>query len=217
MSRTGWSSSNFLRYAGLPGGISGPPFTMAGWVNLATTAGSQNLFGFFGASGRKLWSRSSGGVFTFDGENGGSTASADTSVVSSVGVWNHVFAVAASTTSRSIIANGNIADKATNTTSLSPTLTRFSVGRDDDGSAGAANAGTLIAEVGLWNIALSDADAVALAAGAPPFLVHPEALVGYWPLLGANSPENNLLSNTSKLSIQGSMSAGVHPRIFMPN
>ena len=50
-----------------------------------------------------------------------------------------------------------------------------------------------IAELAIWNIALSDDDVFAL--GDPdnrvsPLLVRPDALVGYWPLVGFAAPEN---------------------------
>jgi hypothetical protein len=68
--------------------------------------------------------------------------------------------------------------------------------------------------VALWNIALSDADVASLALGIHPFLVHPSALVAYWPLMGASSPEPNLKSNTATMAINGSLSQAVNPRLM---
>lgn len=40
-----------------------------------------------------------------------------------------------------------------------------------------------IAEVGIWNVALTDAEVAILADGFSPLFVHPQNLVAYWPLV----------------------------------
>ncbi|KKK59939.1 hypothetical protein LCGC14_3029330, partial [marine sediment metagenome] len=40
-----------------------------------------------------------------------------------------------------------------------------------------------IAEVAIWNVALSNAEVALLAKGFSPLLIKPESLVSYWPLV----------------------------------
>lgn len=46
-----------------------------------------------------------------------------------------------------------------------------------------------IAEAAVWNVALTDAEMLALAKGVKPYLIRPKNLFGYWPLHGLQSPE----------------------------
>lgn len=216
MARTGWSASNYLLYSGLPGGLSGAPLTMACWVKPTTLSGTSAAYALaslFGAFAHVLYIAYDGTgrvIFRIRAGSGASTVEFATSTLLTGNNWHHVCGVAASSTSRAIFLNGG--GKGTDTTNRAPTLASFSAGVVDAGSP--MNSADLLAEVGLWNIALSDAEVAKLAAGMSPLKMHPEALVGYWPLLGDASPERNLLSNTSILSVQGSLSAAVHPRIF---
>ena len=73
-----------------------------------------------------------------------------------------------------------------------------------------------LAEAAVWNVALTDAEVAALARGIHPFLIRPDALVAYWPILGRYSPEINLKSNSATMAIQGTLSQAAHPRIFRP-
>lgn len=47
----------------------------------------------------------------------------------------------------------------------------------------------ILAEVGIWNVVLTNAEILSLGRGVPPREVRRSALVGYWPLYGAASPE----------------------------
>jgi hypothetical protein len=74
-----------------------------------------------------------------------------------------------------------------------------------------------IAEYGIWNIALADADVVALALGVSPLLVHPEALVFYAPLLSpVVNPEIELMRPRNLTPSASVPTLAAHPRIFYP-
>lgn len=70
-----------------------------------------------------------------------------------------------------------------------------------------------IAEVGIWNVALSDSDVALLAKGVSPLMVHPESLVFYAPLIGQYSPEIELRS-ARNLTLTGTPTQSAHPPIF---
>lgn len=67
-----------------------------------------------------------------------------------------------------------------------------------------------LAEIGVWNVALSAGEALALGKGVSPRLIRPLSLKGYWPLWGAHSPEIDLSDNGNDATITGSVSAADH-------
>jgi hypothetical protein len=221
MARRGWSSTNFLRYSG--GVATATPVTLCAWAKTSVTGTQQRLLGLFNsASGAGLnqfsLAVSTGNAVRAQTGDGASSNAADSSTTISANTWFHACGVFASPTDRRAFLNG--AGKGTETTSRTPSgINRTAAGLQDNTAASQpwAPAGTGdIAEAAAWNIALSDTDVAALATGVSPLLIHPEALVGYWPIIGNNSPENNLLSNTSTLSVQGSLSASAHPSVIQP-
>lgn len=219
MSRTGWSGSNFLRYAG--GVVTAVPVTISGWANYngtpgvfsavaglftSTSAGNRNMIG--------VGIETTGAVYARTADSGGSQSALSSTVISGAG-WNHFCGVFASSTSRAAYLNG--AGKGTNTTSTVPSgINRTSIGASDGSSViqNWPNTG-LIAEVAMWNVALTDAEVSSLATGVSPLQIRPGSLVAYWPLIGNTSPEINLVS-TATQTIQGSLSAAAHPRLIMP-
>lgn len=210
MARTGFAASNNLRYAGAI--VSTTPFTVSGWATIPTlgAAGIKTLF-FLGNSGATGAADSHeirllATTDTVDCQTntaGGASASATSSTgVPSAGVPFHWAGVFAAANDRRAFINGG--SKGTNSTNQAPTtLNRTSLGlRDNVSNANPITGG--ISHVGVWNIALSDADIAALGAGAHPTKVRPDALVACWPIIGV-SPEINLLSNTTTMSIVGSL------------
>lgn len=219
MSRTGWGSADFLR-ATAP--LTAYPFSFGFWFN-APDFGSQLCFGGLfnstaGAINQNaaviLANASEGLQFRVADAGSNNTATAAASWVPDV--WNHGCAVAAGATDRAVFLNGG--NKGTSTTSRTPSgIDRFSLGRWDNGGA-AQNipSTTLLAEVAVWNIALTEADVAMLgAAGASPLRVRPSALVAYWPLFGAYSPEIELIGRR-ELAVQGTLTAAPHPRLLRP-
>lgn len=220
MARTGWSSANFLRYAG--GLLTAAPLSIGGWANFASISANKIVAGLYNsASGDNvnefMLLLNSGNTIGFGTGDGTTRSSATTSTTLTANTWRHLMGVTSAANSRAVYLDGG--GKGTESTSRTPSgINRTSFGKQDNAGT-ALNMGStdLLGEWGLWNIALSDADVLALAGGISPLLMHPEALVGYWPLVGINSPENNLMDNTSTLSIQGTLSAAAHPRILMPS
>lgn len=67
-----------------------------------------------------------------------------------------------------------------------------------------------IAEVAIWDAALSAAELAALAKGVSPLLIRPANLKGYWPLWGVGSPEADLSGNKNNATITGTVNAANH-------
>lgn len=216
MARTGWSTSNYLAYAGAVGGTY--PFTLATWVNPSTSI-TQMALGVFNSGSSNNYHNlqvRSGGAVRAETFGASTNGFADTSSNISFGVWSHICGVFTSATSRASYLNGG--SKATDTTNETPTgLNRTAIGVRGSSSLGNPWSDKL-AEVSIWNVALTDAEVASLAKGIHPFLVRPGALVGYWPLIGAYSPEINLKSNASVMTMTGTLNqAASHPPIFLPS
>lgn len=142
----------------------------------------------------------------------GSGSDAVTSTGYSVNVWAHGCGVFASATSRAAYINGG--SKGTNTTSETITsLDRIGIGRTEHSSPGSYFSGDL-AEVAVWNIALSDADVLMLSLGVSPLLVRPDGLVFYVPLIGRYSPEIEVVGGLN-MTVTGATQSE-HPRVFYP-
>lgn len=72
-----------------------------------------------------------------------------------------------------------------------------------------------IAEVAFWTADIGAAGFAMLASGFSPLFVAPESLIFYCPLLGAYSPERDVVNGKSG-TITGTLAAAAHPRVFMP-
>lgn len=128
----------------------------------------------------------------------------------STGVWEHVVAVKNGTGAgaQKMYRNGVFVGTATSNKSIQNTANTLRVGQASDGSQ--QFAGT-IAEVGIWDVVLSDAEILALAAGVSPRQVRPGSLKGYWPLYGAGSPEPDLSGNQNNMTVSSAAAADHAP------
>ena len=116
------------------------------------------------------------------------SATADTSTGFTANTWTQIGGVWASTASRSAyIAGGS---KGTNTTTINTAVgnSRIALGMLRDSTPSDAFSGRL-AECGLWDVALTDAEMAILGKGVSPLLVRPASLMRYWQLVGTSSPE----------------------------
>ena len=128
----------------------------------------------------------------------------------SANVWNHYAGVFVSGSSRTAFTNGVAgAENTTTVAAITPTFTNI----------GAFYAGTataiqfmdgLIAEVGIWNSALTAAEIASLAKGMTPDKIRPQNLVFYTPLV------RNLIDQKGGLTITNNNGATVanHPRVY---
>lgn len=179
------SNSNFLSAPSVIGAL---PVSMSCWYNGASGATSALVtLSAIGSNGSqlRLWlNLAAGGKYEAVSVTSGSTfAQATSTGTVSVGTWQHVGAVFASTTDRRVFLDGS---KDTDSTSNDPDAASWDtigIGILRGGSDLSAMNGDL-AEVAMWDIALSDNDMVALASGLSPLSIRPDGLVHYWPLHG---------------------------------
>ena len=142
--------------------------------------------------------------------NGGTAAYAETSTAWSANTWHHVCAVFASNTDRRIYLDGG--GKGTNATNVVPAnIDRFCVGFAGTSTPSGYMSGD-IAEVALWNTALTDDDAASLAKHISPFMVKQQNLAGYWPLV------RGLVDRTYGYTLTASGTVvSAHSRIIYPS
>lgn len=216
MARSGWSTSNFLRCAS--GIVTAYPLTIALWAR-APSIGTAGRFITIGNSSSAVTLNNFVLSFTASGQvnaqaGDGTSANAQPTGVAVANTWFHGAGVFASATSRTPYFNG-VAGSVNAVSRVPSGINRASIGVGDQSTVANPFTGD-IAEVAIWNIALSAADLLALSKGVSPLLIHPEALVAYWPLIGNNSPENNLKSNANTMAVIGSLSKSIHPSIYLP-
>ena len=195
--------------------LASPPMTFAAWFNCDQNTGAEGIVatGQPGSTDYHVLQVNGnvGGDPIRAGSSTGTFRSATSSTGYTVGQWHHGAAsFDSSSPYRQVWLDGG--SKGTDTSAnvaTTPTVTE--IGRRPSGSPVEFNG--RIAEVGIWDVVLTDAEVAMLAAGfAPPF-VRPESLVCYVPLDGAfidvkggNWTENGTPNHDDS-----------HPRIIRPS
>lgn len=167
-------------------------FTWAAWFKLETVDGVLDQDILWSGDGdvgqddgyHRLQYEGGNNDLKFNFRNG-TTNFAITTTGFTLGEWHHCLAFRSSSTNAEVFLNGDEGGSGQNTTSVTGTnarTNRFSIGMARDATPTDPNNGQ-IAHVAVWNIALTNAeDRAALAAGLPPWMIHPEALIRYFPL-----------------------------------
>ena len=168
--------------------VTGEPLTMACWFRTTDLTATRTMIGLGnnGASGfwRMYFSGTAGDTVVAqkqsDAAAGGAGAAATGSVADAG--WHHGAVRFTNDTSREAALNGSFGSAET-TNTADPSVDFTSVGSLLRSTAASFWQGD-IAEVGIWNVALTNSEVVTLASGFSPLLVRPQALVSYWPLFG---------------------------------
>jgi hypothetical protein len=202
----------YLSIASAP--ATGTPMTIAAWGKSSSSFG-QAMVSIgdnstthrnqiqFGSTVTLLMARAVAIGATATGQAAGTSTSSN-------GLWNHACGVFTSTTSRTIFFNG--VSEGTNTTNVGTqnAATAITIGaRTASNVVGLPFNGDL-ADVGIWNVALTDAEIASLAKGMACDKVRPQSLVFYAPLA------RNLIDVRGGLAITNNNTATVanHPRIY---
>lgn len=205
------ASSQFLTVASTP--ITAYPFSLSAWGYPDALGINQTLASIcISINTTDRWELivTTGNVLRFGSRSSSVTVNADATGTVSVNTWFHALAVGTSATSRTIYRDGG--NSGTNTTSNTPggTMNQWNIGRRGGSTSTTFWSGRL-AEVALWNAALSADEALALARGVLPWRIRPLSLVGYWPVWGFQSPEIDLTSSARSMTVTGATLANHAP------
>ena len=202
------STNTNIRPASAP--ASGAPMTIACWFypKIIASAGGINICQVESGSpnfrGNYLQFLSSNGVnnnlrIAANGSNGFVTATGPSTFTTNQ--WVHCAGVLTSTTSRQAYVNGT-----------GGTVNTTNCGTIDAAVRAFIGNGTLsnIAEVGIWNVALTAVEIASLAKGVTCNLIRPQSLVFYAPLI------RDLQDVKGGLTITNNNTATVtdHPRVY---
>lgn len=188
------------------------PITMSCWLKPTSFATAQSFFGVDTAGAvpwLRLGAEANASCYCqhYDGTNQGDSIAAATL---SLNTWAHLAGIFLTTSSRTSYLNGVVSP--VNTVSVAGvTATRAVVGQ----IINLVPANAVIAECAMWNIALSAADMLQLAAGVSPLHVRPDALIYFAPLYGLGTPEPEFVGRRS-LTVTGA-TAALHPTIYAPS
>jgi hypothetical protein len=201
------ANSQYLTTASTP--VSAYPITLACWFrsNLAASTCAVSINAVTTQSRINMFILNTGAV-NLGVSSTGNAASATTTTTATANTWNHAVGVCASSTSRTVYLNGG--GDATNTTSVDISgFSQIAVGARHAGSWGGFYNGD-IAEVGIWNAALTAAEIASLSKGFTPDQIRPQNLVFYAPLV------RDLQDARGGLAITNNNSATVanHPRVY---
>lgn len=203
--------------------ITGSAITVSAWVKPDTfpTWGNfvskYSLGGGVGTLQYLLRHTSSGLISFYIGD--GSFDLATGATVLSTSVWSHIAGVkdGVGTSTLRVYLNGTQDGVADSNRSLANLTSGLGLGGSSDGQELIDG---LMAEVAIWNIALSTGELAALAKGVPAQVIRPSNLKGYWPLHGVGSSERDYSGLGTHATITGTVAAGTrHPPVtpFVPH
>lgn len=220
MARGTFSTSNYL-----VGTISAlnAPITVSCWMKLSSGSGDRDPCGLgasgnthyavlqVNGSGNSLWSLAGVSAFGF--------TTGTSNVVT--GNWVHLLGVSSSTANHKVYVNGSQEGSTSTTNVGAMTLNRAAVGVLYYNTSPLQGFPGYVAEYGVWNVALSDAEIAALAKGYSPMMIRPQSLQHYWPLGGiysnSSSGEFGIRGGTT-LSETGTVGTTDHPpKIIYPS
>lgn len=197
--------------------VTAAPLTMACWCHLLDITDVHVLMGVqHSASTTALFEIAAKGQVGGDPvaatiKQGGTWGVADSTSGYSADTWHHVCGVFSAQNSRHVLLDGG--SKGTDNTNLNPlSINRTSIGRRGTSSPSGYVDG-FVAEAAIWNAALTDEEAVVLAAGYSPLFIRPQNLVFYVPLVRDNDDD---IIGGRQLTAYGSPLVWVHPRIIYP-
>ena len=193
------------------------PLTLAGWLSFpATPTANSNGYcialssdattpSFFMLKGGTDGSNNLNALAVVAATSGSpnqTVISTSSGIAAAANVWFHVCGVFTSNTARAAFLNGGF--KGTGATSVQPlSITVTAMGGLWVPSFTIASGDALLcmADVAVWNVALTDAEVAALGRGMSPLFVRPSALQAYWPLetianAGFNRVKNGVADRT---------------------
>lgn len=209
-------SEEYLEAAGAP--VTEWPISVSIWFNGDDVSRNTTMFEIVDASSTNQWCRlmcnTSDGVLRWN-PRGGTNRNVYTTNAASDGVWHHGFGVTTDDTDHLVILDGDTANEGTSTddTSFPTGIDVIGVGRIGDSSDQHYWDG-MLAECGVWDVALTRAEGAVLAAGYSPLLIRPGNLVFYLPMV--RDEDNDIVGGLS-MTAGGTPTVDIHPRIIYPS
>lgn len=203
MSHSGWSASNYITQSNgtIPSGV---PLTIHARAKPSALSGIQRIVSIYFDGSNFLELITSGTTPQVRSTPGGSGGTGTIAT----GTWYSLTARLISSTSRDVWIDG--VSSGSNATSGTPTApVAIGIGA----RAGVVPFSGSIADVGIWNVSLAQADIEALAAGVSPLLIRPDALLHYFPLIDSGTLD--LMAPAA--TVTGTLTKdNDHPRVIMP-
>lgn len=206
-----FSSGNYITSSTTP--ITSQTFTMSCWFNITNFAAQRTLLAIESADAQNGWrlttQPTTGAIRLSTRANGTILSAPTTSVGAAASVWGHACAVHSGDSSRAVYLNGENKVLLT-TTVTSPTgITNTVIGSPANGNASLVAVGQ-IAEVAIWNAPLEDSEVSSLSDGMSAYLIRPQSLVLYSPLIR----DIRDLRQARSFSFVGSPPVSDHTRIY---
>jgi hypothetical protein len=195
--------------------ITGTALTLSAWIRPDVVGGGnfRCVIAKDASTGTTIQYRllldSSGHVRVSIGDSGGEDIATGGTVLST-GVWSHAAGRKSGTGAGALLAflNGAQDGSATSNKTIQDTSGDFNIGGESDN---AFPFDGRIAEVAVWNAALTAAEIAALAKGASPLMVRPKNLAAYYPLWGVGAAgEPDLSGNAQALTETGTVGVADH-------
>ena len=193
--------------------ITAEPFTLSIWFNRKDVSSSHTLMSVNKGAVASI------GLFVLQAPfnsqtlnavtNDGSFSVSSSSTTYSLNTWNHACGVFPSASSRTSWVNGVASTTNTETRAVSG-VANVSIGGRYVTTTPDFFANCLLAECGIWNVALSQEEVISLSKGVSSALIRPQNLVFYAPLI------RDLVDERGGRTITNMNGATVadHPRIY---
>jgi hypothetical protein len=194
--------------------ITGTALSIHAWIQPDVNNVAQGIVSKWDGAGANtqylLFMETTGKLKAFVTDGAATDTAVGATTVSTGGVWHPVGLRKNGTGALALAA---FLDGVADGTLTSNVVIQNSTGNLEIGRTNANNANRFdgrIAEVGIWDVALSDAEFGALAKGASPLRFRRDHLKGYWPLFGVAYPEADLSGNVNNPTQVGTVNAANH-------
>ena len=206
-----FSSGNYISSSTTP--ITSSIFTMSCWFNMSSFTAQRTLVTLESADAQNGWrlttQPTTGTIRLATRVNSTIVSATTTSVGATANTWGHACTVHNGSSSRAVYLNGGNKVLDTTTISIPSGITNTMIGSPANANAALVAVGQ-IAEVAIWNTPLEDSEVASLADGMSAYLIRPQSLVLYSPLIR----DIRDLRQARSFSFTGSPPVSDHTRIY---
>jgi hypothetical protein len=190
--------------------INAVPLTIACWFRPSAVNGTLVAFNSATAGNITLTVNASSQIVAGTRDDSFTSQNATTTTAVTLGNMHHVAGVFASASSRTAYLDGVASSTNTNSVGAITLLNRFTIGARNQATFDSFGRG-IIAEVAVWNVALTASEIASLAKGFRPSRIRPNSLALYAPFIRAR---HDLRNNLILTDGGGTALVDDHPRII---